>query len=104
MGEEWADLDLVFPNRLGRPIEAGDLLNAFYRPLLARAGLPRLRFHDLRHTAATLLLAANVHPKVAQEMLGHSTVAITLDLYSHVIEGMQRDAARVMDRLVGAGA
>lgn len=104
VGEEWADLDLVFPNRLGRPIEAGDLLNAFYRPLLARAGLPRLRFHDLRHTAETLLLAANVHPKVAQEMLGHSTVAITLDLYSHVIEGMQRDAARVMDRLVGAGA
>ncbi|HXA30117.1 MAG TPA: tyrosine-type recombinase/integrase [Candidatus Angelobacter sp.] len=102
-GDEWDDQDLVFPNRVGRPMEGGDLLNVWYRPLLKRAGLPRLRFHDLRHTAATLLLAAKVSPKVAQELLGHSTVAFTLDQYSHVIEGMQREAAGVMDALLGGG-
>jgi integrase len=64
-----------------------------------RSGLPRVRFHDLRHAHATLLLCQGVHPKVVSERLGHSTVGITLDIYSHVIPGMQAEAALALDRL-----
>jgi integrase len=93
-------MDLVFPNRRGRHQEVGDLVREEYHPLLRRAGLPRIRFHDLRHTAATLMLARGVPAKVASEMLGHSTIGITLDLYSHVSEGMQRQAAQAIDGLI----
>ena len=64
------------------------------------AGLPQIRFHDLRHTHASLLLAAGVHPKVVQERLEHSTITITLDLYSHVAPGKQEDAAAKVGALV----
>ena len=64
-----------------------------FAPLLTKAELPHVRFHDLRHTAATLLLAAGVHPKVVQERLGDATIGMTLDTYSHVLPTMQRDAA-----------
>ena len=67
------------------------------KPLLKRAGLPRVRFHDLRHTCATLLLSKNVNPKVVSEMLGHATIAITLDTYSHVLPTMQESAAAAME-------
>jgi integrase len=59
-----------------------------------------VRFHDLRHTAATLMLGRGIHPKIVSEMLGHSTVGITLDLYSHVTPSMQREAARALDALL----
>ena len=98
----WEDSDLMFPNRVGRPIEAYNLLYRSFHPLLERAGLPRMRFHDLRHTAATLLLAQGVHPKVVQEMLGHSTVSLTLDTYSHVIPGLQEEAAAKMEALLAS--
>jgi integrase len=69
--------------------------------LLAQAGLPPgPRFHDLRHTRATLLLANGTHPKVVQEMLGHSTISITLDTYSHVLPNMQREAVKAMEDLI----
>jgi integrase len=68
--------------------------------LLDRAGLPRIRFHDLRHTAATLLLGRGVHPKIVSEMLGHSQIAITLDLYSHVTPTMQRQATDAMEAVL----
>ena len=61
------------------------------------SGLPRIRFHDLRHTAATLLLGQGVHPKITSEMLGHSTIAVTLDLYSHVTPTMQRQAVEALE-------
>ena len=61
------------------------------------AGLPRIRFHDLRYTCATLLLSKNVNPKVVSEMLGHATIAITLDTYSHVLPTMQESAAKAME-------
>jgi integrase len=64
--------------------------------LLKRAGLPDVRFHDLRHSAATLLLSKGAHPKVVQEILGHSEIGMTMDIYSHVLPTMQREA---MDRL-----
>lgn len=68
--------------------------------MLARVGLPWMRFHDLRHTAAALLLRQGIHPKVVAEMLGHSTISITLDTYSHVMPDLQREASAAMDRLI----
>ncbi|KKM00506.1 hypothetical protein LCGC14_1803780 [marine sediment metagenome] len=100
--KSWEDHDLVFCNPRGRPVEASNLRRRSFHPALARAGLPRIRFHDLRHTAATLLLAGGVHAKVVQEMLGHSSVAITLDVYSHVTPNLQAEAAAKMDELVPA--
>ena len=73
-----------------------------WQQMLARTGLSRIRFHDLRHAHATHLLASGVHPKVASERLGHSKVGITLDLYSHVLPGMQEDAAARVDDAVRA--
>ena len=69
--------------------------------MLKRVGLPHIRFHDLRHTAATLLLMQGIHPKIVSEMLGHSTVSMTLDTYSHVLPDIQRDATEAFDRLFG---
>ena len=66
---------------------------------LEEIGLPRMRFHDVRHTAATILLVAGVHPKLVQERLGHSTVAMTLDVYSHVLPSMQQEVAVKIDGL-----
>lgn len=100
----WRENGLVFTTSVGTPLEPGNVLRRSYRPLLDRAALPEVRFHDLRHTAATLLLGQGVHPKIASEMLGHSTVAVTLDLYSHVTESMQRQAASAMDALLAADA
>jgi integrase len=79
---------------------ATNLLDRSFTALLERARLPRVRFHDLRHTAATLLLGQGVHPKVVSEMLGHTNTSITLDLYSHATPTMQREAAGAFDRLL----
>jgi integrase len=95
----WDDLDLIFTNEVGRHIEATNLVRRSFRPLLERAELPAVRFHDLRHTAATLLLGQGVHAKIVSEMLGHSNIAITMDLYSHVTPTMQADAASKMEEL-----
>jgi len=86
----------VFAQVDGSPVQPRSLTHEWTR-LLAKTALPRIRFHDLRHTHATQLLANGVHPKVASERLGHSTVGITLDLYSHVMPGMQADAAEQVD-------
>jgi len=99
VGPEWHDNGLVFTNRIGNPIEKQNLMRRSFWPLLDRAALPRIRFHDLRHTAATLLLAEGLHPKVVQERLGHSTIAVTMDVYSHVGMTLQREAADTLDRL-----
>jgi integrase len=71
------------------------------QPLLAKAGLPRIRFHDLRHTAATLLLQQRVNPKIVSEMLGHASISITLDLYSHALPDIQQESADAMDTVFG---
>ena len=92
---------LIFPDAKGGPIRKQNLVRRSFRPLLERAGIRRIRFHDLRHTAATLLLAEGVHPKVVQERLGHATISLTLDVYSHVVEGMQKEAASKLDALLG---
>jgi integrase len=100
-GQAWEDLDLVFPNSVGRPIDGIHLLKYRFYPLLAQAGLPRMRFHDLRHTSATLLLGRGVNPKIVSEMLGHSHVSVTLGIYSHVLPHMQLEAAKAMNEALG---
>ncbi|EUB95593.1 integrase family protein [Rhizobium sp. CF080] len=85
----------------GRPLKPVSLTHEWTR-LLAKTSLPRIRFHDLRHSHATQLLAAGVHPKIASERLGHSTIGITLDLYSHVMPGMQANAAEQVDAAIKA--
>ena len=90
----------VFPTRVGTPISCHNLINRSWKPLLKKAGLPDTRFHDLRHTCATLLLTKGVHPKIVQEMLGHSSITITLDLYSHVLPDMQQEAVSAMQNLL----
>jgi integrase len=92
----------VYTREDGEPIQPRTLTHA-WQGLIAKTALPRVRFHDLRHAHATHLLSSGVHPKVASERLGHSKVGITLDLYSHVLPGMQEDAAaRVDDALRAA--
>jgi integrase len=83
---------LVFTTSTGKPISGRNILRHF-KKVVAQTGLPEIRFHDLRHTHATLLLAAGVHPKVVQERLGHSQISLTLDTYSHVIPSLQTEAA-----------
>lgn len=95
-GASWVNRDLVFPARNGNYIIFNSLLRQFYKVLDA-AGLPRIKFHDLRHSAATLLLSMGVEMKVIQEILGHSSIVITADLYSHVLPHMHTDAMHRMD-------
>jgi len=91
----------VFCTGVGTTISVHNLHNRSWKPLLQKAGLPYIRFHDLRHTCATLLLTKGVHPKVVQELLGHSSIGITLDTYSHVLPNMQGEAVRAMDEVLG---
>jgi integrase len=93
----WRDYRLVFATTTGTPLNPSNLTNRSFKPLLKRVGLPDIRFHDLRHTCATLLLSKGVHPKLVQELLGHATIAITLDTYSHVLPGMGDQTANAME-------
>ena len=93
----WKDDDLVFCTEFGGFLSPQRLRDRL-KVILERAGLPQIRFHDLRHSAATNWLKGDMHPKVASERLGHASVAITLDLYSHVTLGMQRDAVDAITR------
>ncbi len=99
-GEDWQDLDLVFCGADGRPADPSWQRQVFYTAMKA-ADLPAMRFHDLRHTAATLLLSKGVHPKVVSEMLGHATITLTLDTYSHLLPAMHGEAAATMDAMFG---
>ena len=94
-GEDWG---LVFTNVAGEPLAKGTVIKQYKRHLAA-AGLPVLRFHDLRHSCASLLVAQGVHPRVVMEILGHSTITLTMNTYSHVLPQAQRDATNLMDRL-----
>ncbi len=100
LGPAWHDNDLVFPNEIGRPLQKSNLQRRSFIPLLKKAECPRIRFHDLRHTAATLLLSKGVHAKVVSEMLGHSSIGLTLDTYSHVLPDIQEQAASAMDTIL----
>jgi integrase len=97
LGDAYRDEGLIFASQVGTPINPTNLRRRSFAALLRRANLPKIRFHDLRHTCATLLLSRNVHPKYVQELLGHANIAITLDTYSHVIPGMGDHAMRAME-------
>ena len=90
----------VFCNTAGHFIHLKDLHRNSFKPILKRAGLPDTRLYDLRHTCATLLMLAGENAKVVSERLGHASVVMTLDVYSHVLEGMQEQAAVKMDRIL----
>jgi integrase len=94
----WNDSDLVIDSGDGSPLHPATLSGAWHR-FLGRAGLPFVRFHDLRHAHATLLLLAGIHPKVVSERLGHASIGITLDIYSHVLPSMQEGAAAAFDEM-----
>jgi integrase len=100
-GEAWNDCGFVFANETGGYIHPNTLHRRFHE-LVKRAGVPAIRFHDLRHTSATLLLAEGVHGKIVQERLGHANIAMTLDLYSHVTADMQRQAADAMEATIAS--
>jgi integrase len=96
-GPVWQDHDYVFCTSIGTHLNpTRDVLDAL-KSLLEKAGLPDIRFHDLRHSSATMLLGMKVHPKIVQELLGHSQIAITLDIYSHVLPTMQEEAMHKID-------
>lgn len=98
LGAEWHDLDLVFCTPWGGLLDPGHVRLSLHRGLGA-AGLPLIRVHDLRHTAASYLLSLGTHPKVVQELLGHSSVTLTLDTYSHVLPALHKEVAHQMDAL-----
>ncbi|HZT66039.1 MAG TPA: site-specific integrase [Acidimicrobiales bacterium] len=98
-GPLWEDRDLVFATPTGGPISRTVVSHRFAR-LQKEAGVPHHRLYDCRHTAASLLLAQNVHPRVVMEVLGHSSFALTMDTYSHVMPVLVRDAAEAMDKIL----
>lgn len=97
-GAAWRENDLVIDRGDGTPLNP-DTLSSAWRGFLRRAGLPHVRFHDLRHAHATLMLQQGVHPKIVSERLGHASIGITLDTYSHVLPAMQQEAAAAFDDL-----
>ena len=99
LGKPLGDADLVFSNTNGVAIDPGTLTHNFAR-IARKAGLPGTRFHDLRHTFATLMFMAGIHPKIVSEMLGHSSVSFTLDTYSHVVPTLQQAAMKRLDEML----
>jgi len=98
-GSRWQHHDFVFSSSIGTPLDCNNVLKQF-RAILKQAGIAERCFHDLRHTCATLLLSQGVHARVVMEMLGHSSIAVTMNTYSHVMRPMQDDAATKMDAVL----
>ncbi|MBA3615048.1 MAG: site-specific integrase [Rubrobacteraceae bacterium] len=98
LGPLWHNTGLVFRSTTSTPLNRHNVINRSFKPLLKRSGLPQsTRFHDLRHTAASLLFSQGTHPKLVQETLGHSSIAVTLDVYSHMIPGMGDKVVKAME-------
>jgi integrase len=100
-GAKWQDNDLVFTTTIGTAVDAQNVVNRHFKPMLRRAGLPDIRWHDLRHTCATLLLSRGTHPKYVQQLLGHASIQLTLDRYSHWMPSMGKLTASAMDEALG---
>ncbi|MCL5677076.1 MAG: site-specific integrase [Firmicutes bacterium] len=101
-GAAYQDNGLVFCTHVGTPLSATNLVRRDFHRLLESAGLPPIRFHDLRHTSASLLISQGVHLKVIRARLGHSSVQVTGDVYAHLLPDMGRDAAaKLGDLLLG---
>ena len=102
LGDKFEDQGFVFTNVFGRPCDHSNFTGRFFKGLLEAAGIERsFRFHDLRHTHASILLRQGVHPKIVQERLGHSTISITLDTYSHLLQDVQDEAVLALRRALG---
>ena len=101
-GERWVDLDLVFPSERGTLADGPNVTHRFHK-LLTKTGLPPMRFHDLRHACASLLLVQGVHARVVMETLGHSQISLTMNTYSHVLPALQREAADRMEAVLTSG-
>jgi integrase len=102
LGEAWAQPELVFTTKLGTPLAPSNLRRRSFRPLLQKADCPDVRFHDLRHSAATLMLAQGVQPRVLQEVLGHADIRMTLGRYGHVLREQKKEAARAVDAFLNS--
>jgi integrase len=100
LGSAWQNNDLVFPSEIGTPLNPPNITRHFKRILRKASLRTSIRLYDLRHTTATLLLQADVNPKVVSERLGHSTITLTLDVYSHVLPTMQKDATEQLERMI----
>lgn len=96
--EDWEDHGLVFPSKRGTPLEPRSLVRHF-KAALEQADLPEIRFHDLRHSCATMLIAQGVHPRIVMEILGHSQIGLTMNTYGHVLPETRRVAASAIDSL-----
>ena len=103
LGSAWQAFDLIFCSDEGTPLTTPNITYRYFRPLLTEAKLPRIRLYDLRHTCATLLLIAEENPKVVSERLGHSTIVLTLDTYSHVLPTMQQGATARLEKMLRRG-
>ncbi len=102
MGEKFKnEHNLVFTSKTGTIVSIRNLQGRHFKPLLVKAGIPDIRLYDLRHTCATLLLAAGENPKVVSERLGHASIVLTLDTYSHVLPTMQKSATERLEKLLG---
>jgi integrase len=101
-GKDWQENGLVFTTTIGTPLDARNVVRK-YHDTLTRGGIPLRRFHDLRHGCATLLLAQGVPLKTVSDILGHSQISITADIYAHVIPEMRREALGVMDSILASG-
>lgn len=99
-GDHWREVGLVFTTPIGTPLDGTAVTKSFHQ-VLQKAGLPQRRFHDLRHSCATLLLVQGVSPRVVMDVLGHSQIGLTMNTYSHVIPDLRRDAARRLQELLG---
>jgi integrase len=103
VGAAYQNHDLVFASLEGTPIMMRNLLRRHFKPILKRANISQnVRLYELRHSCATLLLAANEHPKIVSERLGHANITLTLDTYSHVLPSMQQAASEKLESLLFA--
>jgi integrase len=100
LGISYQNHDLIFASEIGTPIMHRNLHRRHFKPILEKANLPDIRLYDLRHTTATLLLSAGENPKVVSERLGHSSIVLTMDVYSHVLPSMQKDATSKMEKMM----
>ena len=105
LAELWQDQGLIFPNETNRPLNPSNLCNRSFKRIKARTEVREdLRFHDLRHTCATLLLSEGVNAKIVSELLGHASITITLSTYSHVLPDTQDSTANAMEAALGVGS
>ena len=100
LGESWHDADVVIERGDGRPLDPPEFSHAFGR-LCAKVGVEGVRLHDLRHSFATSLLVAGIHPKIVSEALGHASTAFTMDVYSHVLPTMGEQVAEAIESVLG---